>query len=387
MYLPQALEAEASLPGEGSLLSTSLFHLLRPYLRSSLCPPDDDEDEDEEEADKAAKGGKKVGGSSAMGCVSDLMELVDVTDRGEEAEMAKDLRAVERRLPPRLHNMLWQWIAGREQRGGPTALGLRHLCGYELAEDMHEALLEAMGEVQPLGDGEEVELLARERTRLARGLVTWLLLLEHVDGVAVSVRLRDAYSTYVGVMGAVPLVMMVSRRISLTRNERCKPSVCCRSMLRSGECDRRGSSLCPLVQACFRLLQRPSEGVVDLPELWRLDASASVRDLRQLTAHVVYRTITCFPALVRKWWSTECERSLGATISRYVAGLIHSPFSQDLQISSCKQRLPCPILCATCTSHASCHAQICGGARGREDHAARDGADRQQGGVLGHGRR
>lgn len=215
--MPQALEAEASLPGEGSLLSTSLFHLLRPYLCSSLCPSDDDEDEDEEEADKAAKGGKKVGGSSAMGCVSDLMELVDVTDRGEEAEMAKDLRAVERRLPPRLHNMLWQWIAGREQRGGPTALGLRHLCGYELAEDMHEALLEAMGEVQPLGDGEEVELLARERTRLARGLVTWLLLLEHVDGVAVSVRLRDAYSTYVGVMGAVPLVMMVSRRISLTR--------------------------------------------------------------------------------------------------------------------------------------------------------------------------
>lgn len=214
--MPQALEAEASLPGEGSLLSTSLFHLLRPYLRSSLCPPDDDEDEEEEEADKATTGGKKVGGSSAMGCVSDLMELVDVTDRGEEAEMAKDLRAVERRLPPRLHNMLWQWIAGREQRGGPTALGLRHLCGYELAEDMHEALLEAMGEVQPLGDGEEVELLARERTRLARGLVTWLLLLEHVDGVAVSVRLRDAYSTYVGVMGAVPLVMMVSRQISFT---------------------------------------------------------------------------------------------------------------------------------------------------------------------------
>ena len=71
-------------------------------------------------------------------------------------------------------------------------------------------------------------------------------------------------------------------------------------------------------QACFRLLQRPSEGVVDLPDLWRLDPSSSVKDLRTLSAYVVYRTITCFPALVRKWWSTDCERSLGATISRSV---------------------------------------------------------------------
>ena len=56
---------------------------------------------------------------------------------------------------------------------------------------------------------------------------------------------------------------------------------------------------------------------MDLHAIWGVDP-ASLNDLRQLTAYAVFRSIVCFPALVRKWWASDCERWLAASISKFV---------------------------------------------------------------------
>ncbi len=44
----------------------------------------------------------------------------------------------------------------------------------------------------------------------SKHLLAWLLFLEHVEGVALSSPLRDAYSTYVYLLGALPLLLQAS---------------------------------------------------------------------------------------------------------------------------------------------------------------------------------
>lgn len=214
----QALEGEAVGEGGHSLLHVSLLHLLRPYVRSSLRGPDDD-DEEEAEADGKPSASQ---GQRAWSLVEEVMEAAGAQEweAGERAELKQDLRAVERRIPPRLHAILWRAIVA----GGGGGSSLRELCGG--SEEAWSGLLEALGgseeddwlhHAAPDDSDEEgraraVDGLWTERRRLARHLLAWVLLLEHVEGVALSGRLRDAYSAYVGAMTAVPLVMQVSRR-------------------------------------------------------------------------------------------------------------------------------------------------------------------------------
>jgi hypothetical protein len=56
---------------------------------------------------------------------------------------------------------------------------------------------------------------------------------------------------------------------------------------------------------------------MDLAELWTLDVT-SPRSLRRLCSYCAYRTVAVFPALVRRWFSEDCERSLSAGIAKFV---------------------------------------------------------------------
>jgi hypothetical protein len=84
-----------------------------------------------------------------------------------------------------------------------------------------EGLLEAVGEHQE-GEGEEEEDEDDRHLLACRGVVNrafmaWLLFLEHVDSMAAAGNLRDAYSTYVTVLSAVPTVLQVGETPRLFR--------------------------------------------------------------------------------------------------------------------------------------------------------------------------
>jgi hypothetical protein len=78
-------------------------------------------------------------------------------------------------------------------------------------------------------------------------------------------------------------------------------------------------------QACFQVL-RGWRGAADggllagLHSLWGLDAH-SARDTRQMATWVVFRTVVCFPALVRRWWSSDAERWVASAMGKFVEEL------------------------------------------------------------------
>lgn len=120
---------------------------------------------------------------------------------------------VDKRIPPRLHRMLKCWMADphhHHQEGGRET-GVKAGVGEKGHSLLHlftwEGLLEAVG-----GDGEEAfvaEDLQLHRQEIFQMWLAWILFLEHVDGVAQSAELRDVYSTYVSLLGVVPILMQV----------------------------------------------------------------------------------------------------------------------------------------------------------------------------------
>lgn len=297
-------------------LHLSAFHLLRPYLRSAVVEGDEDDDgDDDDDANNQAP-------QPDLDLVRELLThpatpataaaAALLHDAEERDEAKAHLRRVARRLPPRLHALLAAWVAPlpHEEAYQGAGHGISHFpaASQRLAELLAwEGVLEEVGadDHDDKGgghdhhDGEDEDDDDQERSRrglracrhgVLQALLAWLLFLEHVDGVARATTLRDAYSTYVGLLGSVPV----------------------------------------LLQACFRLLAcgprvTAEGGVGDTHELWSLLLSSSGsgsglqgRGVRRLVVYTLFRTIVAFPALVRRWWSADCERGLAAALSRFV---------------------------------------------------------------------
>ena len=302
-------EQQGPLPPSPPCLHLSALHLLRPYLRSAVVEGDDEEEEDDDVEEEEDEKGPPPSASAPSGL--DLVrELLThpaspaaaaaaalLHDDEERGEARAHLRRVARRLPPRLHALLTAWVAplGAAAAAPPQ----HHEHGDFPAEPQRlaelllwEGVLEAVGaDDEPPQEAEEEEEdaagLRACRHGVFQALLGWLLFLEHVDGVAQATTLRDAYSTYVGLLGAVPI----------------------------------------LLQACFRVLgRRLTEGttVGDTHDLWGLLSSSPApsslkgKDMRRLVVFALFRTIVAFPALVRKWWAAGCERGLAAALSRFV---------------------------------------------------------------------
>lgn len=291
------------LESEGQWASPSLhmstFHVLRPYLRSATDASDDVEDSDDEEESKDTPATAEKGEVAAM--MEDPRAKVLAIDATERRHMARDLRIVGRRVLPTFHRMLQSWVAPLDDGSADAAASpssqphptQRLACLLEW-----EGVLEAVGEGGAAEENGvmEINLLDAYRRGVFQALLAWLLFLEHVEGVALSPPLRDAYSTYVSVLGALPL----------------------------------------LLQACFRILGRRVGSTADttgcqyeLQDLWTTAhalgsgghsaaTSAGGREMRRLVAYVLFRTIVTFPALVRKWWSSDCERWLSTGIFKFV---------------------------------------------------------------------
>ena len=212
-------------PALPTTIYKSTFHLLRPYLRSSVELAEETEGDEGEggglallgtwaRGRPAESGGDGVPGGPALEgprWTTSLRRLVAPGLVGllesERADVERDLRVVQTRLPVRLHSMLQllsslppRGNGGRESPPPPAFLSLQHLVEVD-------GLLEALVAEQEGSDAEE-ELL-EYRVGLFRLLLAWIVFLEHVDAVALSADLRDAYSTYVAVMGIVPLLLQV----------------------------------------------------------------------------------------------------------------------------------------------------------------------------------
>jgi len=289
-------DGQAASPG----LHMSAFHVLRPYLRSAMDVNDDEDSDDEDDESKDGPTAAEEGDVVALMKGPRAKALAN--DAAERRDMARDLRIVARRVRPTFHRMLQSWVAPLADAGASSSSSSSHpphptqrlACLLEW-----EGVLEAVG-----GDGAaaeedsvvEIEHLDAYRRGVFQSLLAWLLFLEHVEGVALSGPLRDAYSTYISILAALPL----------------------------------------LLQACFRVLGRrvgstadTTSGQYELQDLWATAhalgsgshsaaAGAGGREMRRLVAYVLFRTIVTFPALVRKWWSSDCERWLSTGIFKFV---------------------------------------------------------------------
>ena len=311
--LLEVLSAEDS-PG----LHMSALHLLRPYLRSATDVTDDEEEEEEDEDAVAAPttGAPKEGGETQellLALTKGPRAKALASDASERSDMARDLRIVGRRLPPRLHRLLQSWLAPASE--ACAASGATCAPAHPQPTQRLVCLLEWDGLLETVGgdggeDGPPATELAAYRGGVFQALLAWLLFMEHVEGVAQSPPLRDAYSTYIALLGVLPV----------------------------------------LLQACFRVLGRRLGAAAasdaagrepfELQDLWATahvlsssspssSSSSSLGpgkavvdhggwELRRLVAFVLFRTIVAFPALVRKWWSSDCERWLSTGISKFV---------------------------------------------------------------------
>jgi len=289
------IDGQAASPG----LHMSTFHVLRPYLRSATDVNDDEDSDDEDEESKGRTAAEEEGEVVALMKGPRAKALAN--DAAERRDMARDLRIVARRVWPTFHRMLQSWVAPLADADASSSSSSQPHPTQRLACLLEwEGVLEAVG-----GDGAaeeegggvmEVDHLDAYRRGVFQALLAWLLFLEHVEGVALSPPLRDAYSTYVSLLGALPL----------------------------------------LLQACFRMLGRrvgsttdTTGGQFELQDLWATAhmlgsgshsaaAGAGGREMRRLVAYVLFRTIVTFPALVRKWWSSDCERRLSTGIFKFV---------------------------------------------------------------------
>lgn len=296
--LLHVLESEGEWASSGLHMST--FHVLRPYMRSATDASDDgvdSEDEDEVSEDYPTTQGK----GDVVALMNDPHAKALATDATERRDMARDLRIVDRRVWPTFHRILQSWVSPRGDASNGAAessYSQPHPTQRLACLLKWEGVLEAVGDDGVTSENSvmEINLLGTYRRGVFQALLAWLLFLEHMEDVALSPPLRDAYSTYISVLGALPL----------------------------------------LLQACFRILGRRVGATVDttgcqyeLQDLWATAyalgcegpsaaTSAGGREMRRLVAYVLFRTIVTFPALVRKWWSSNCERWLSTGIFKFV---------------------------------------------------------------------
>lgn len=273
------------LESDGYSISSSFhmgaFHLLRPYLRSVTEMDDDSDDGD-------------------VSTFADFLPLLEneraktvANDASERKDMLRDVRIVARRLMPRFHRMLSLWVAPLDAELVHSQILEPHPTQRLACLLKWEGLLEMLGGDEG-EDGMPTESLNGYRQGLFQAIMAWLLFLEHVEAVALSPSLRDAYSTYVSLLDSLPVLLLACFRIL----------------------GRRVGSSADLVSSRY-----------DLQDLWATShklesgtgsSATNGHDIRRLVAYVVVRTIVTFPALVRKWWSSDSERWLTSSVFKFV---------------------------------------------------------------------